>query len=104
MNGSRPVFSRIGLGLGLAVGMAACTLDVLGPVAPPPDAWDPSRNTHPDSSVGSNPCWTGTCGRGCRGWFSSFARPEEIGTAQPDTRGSRARTACNRPTDSTPPA
>jgi len=29
--------------------MAACTLDVFGPVAPPPDSWDPSRNTHPDS-------------------------------------------------------
>jgi len=26
---------------------AACTLDVTGPVAPPPERWDPALNTHP---------------------------------------------------------
>lgn len=42
-----PIF-RSGLVLAFAVGMGACTLDIMAPIEPPPDAWDPDLNTHPE--------------------------------------------------------
>jgi len=30
---------------------AACTLDITAPIEPPPETWDPARNTHPDGPV-----------------------------------------------------
>lgn len=44
-----PTRGRIGLAGLLCVALiaAACTLDVAGPVSPPPENWDPVLNTHP---------------------------------------------------------
>ncbi len=42
---------RLGLVLSFVIGAAACTLDLVAPVVPPPDTWDPALNTHPDSVV-----------------------------------------------------
>jgi D-alanyl-D-alanine carboxypeptidase len=33
------------------VTIISCTLDITVPVEPPPDAWDPALNTHPDGQV-----------------------------------------------------
>jgi D-alanyl-D-alanine carboxypeptidase len=31
--------------------VASCTLDIIAPVEPPPETWDPALNTHPDGPV-----------------------------------------------------
>jgi D-alanyl-D-alanine carboxypeptidase len=40
-----------GAALSLALCLTACTLDVVAPVEPPPEQWDPAWNTHPDSAA-----------------------------------------------------
>lgn len=41
----------IAAGLSVALGLTACTLPVPARIAPPPEAWRPGRNTHPDSAA-----------------------------------------------------
>lgn len=37
--------------LAAALGSSACTLDIVTPITPPPETWDPAFDTHPDSAT-----------------------------------------------------